>query len=126
MWTIDKNIGVGEKAVYLLLTSAFSFVLFEQSLMTEELWALAGSLKLVLIIISRVPQIWTNYKSKSTGQLAFLTYALAWGGSAGRFVTCLIESSDLVFNLVAISSFSLYSILMMQFLIYWTVKQPVS
>lgn len=92
--------------------------------MTEELWAIAGSLKLVLIIVARVPQIWTNFKSKSTGQLAFMTYVLAWGGSVGRFVTCLIESSDWVFNLVAISSFVLYSILMLQFLIYWTAKQP--
>lgn len=50
-----------------MFTGAFSFVLLEQSLMTEELWALAGSLKLVLIIVSRVPQIWTNFKAKSTG-----------------------------------------------------------
>jgi hypothetical protein len=55
-----------------------------------------------------------------------LTFALAWGGSAGRFVTCMIESSDLMFNLVSIVSFSLYSILMCQFLLYWTPKQLVS
>ena len=61
LWSIDKNIGVVEKAVYILMTSSFSYVLFEQSLMTEEMWALAGSLKLVLIIVSRVPQIWTNF-----------------------------------------------------------------
>jgi hypothetical protein len=61
LWSIDKNIGAGEKAVYVLMTGSFSYVLLEQSLMTEEMWALAGSLKMVLIIVSRVPQIWTNF-----------------------------------------------------------------
>jgi mannose-P-dolichol utilization defect protein 1 len=49
------------------------------------------SVTTLISIASRLPQIYTNYKRKSTGQLAFLTFFLAFGGSAARMLTTFIN-----------------------------------
>lgn len=41
-------------------------------------------------ISSRLPQIYENYRLRSTGDLAFLTYFLAFGGSGARLLTTTI------------------------------------
>ncbi len=46
---------------------------------------------LPLIITSRVPQILTNFKQKSTGQLSLFTFLLQFAGSAIRIFTTIQE-----------------------------------
>lgn len=43
---------------------------------------------------SRVPQIWTNFKNKSTGSLAALTIFLSFAGGCARIFTTLQEVND--------------------------------
>lgn len=47
-----------------------------------------------IMILSRIPQIVSNFKAKSTGQLALLTWLLNFGGSAARVFTTLQEVND--------------------------------
>ena len=49
------------------------------------------SVSTIVALSSRLPQIYTNYKRKSTGQLAFLTFFLAFGGSAARVLTVYLN-----------------------------------
>merc|ERR1711916_385670 len=49
------------------------------------------SVSTLIALSSRLPQIYTNYKRKSTGQLAFLTFFLAFGGSAARVLTVFLN-----------------------------------
>ncbi|KAK9135874.1 hypothetical protein Syun_015204 [Stephania yunnanensis] len=43
--------------------------------------------------MARVPQIWENYKNKSTGELSFLTCFMNFGGSIARVFTSIQEST---------------------------------
>jgi mannose-P-dolichol utilization defect protein 1 len=49
------------------------------------------SVQIVLGMCARVPQIYSNYKRKNTGELAFLTFFLAFGGCGARLLTTLIN-----------------------------------
>lgn len=52
--------------------------------------ALLGS-QVVLQISSRVPQIYMCYRNRSTGQLAFLTFFMAFAGCAARLITTTLN-----------------------------------
>lgn len=45
-----------------------------------------------IFFFARVPQIWENYKNKSTGELSFLTSFMNFGGSMVRVFTSIQES----------------------------------
>lgn len=47
----------------------------------------------VVLISSRLPQIYMNYRRRATGQLSFLTYFLALGGGCARCMTVLLNVS---------------------------------
>jgi mannose-P-dolichol utilization defect protein 1 len=47
--------------------------------------------QLGLSLSSRVPQIYLNYRQRSTGVLSFATYFLSFGGSAARLVTTTLN-----------------------------------
>jgi mannose-P-dolichol utilization defect 1 len=49
------------------------------------------SFQLVLLLSSRVPQIYMSYRNRSTGQLAFLTFFLAFGGGCARLLTVFLN-----------------------------------
>jgi mannose-P-dolichol utilization defect protein 1 len=44
---------------------------------------------------ARVPQIWTNYKNKSTGELSLLTSLMNWAGSLVRVFTSIQEKAPI-------------------------------
>ena len=60
-------------------------------LIPQELHEMMLSVTTLISISSRLPQIYTNYKRKSTGQLAFLTFFLAFGGGAARILTTFLN-----------------------------------
>jgi len=47
-----------------------------------------------LFISSRIPQIWTNYVNKSSGQLALFTWIMNVGGSAARVFTTIQQTPN--------------------------------
>ena len=47
-----------------------------------------------MLIAARVPQIWTNFKTKSAGQLAIVTWFLNLAGTTARVFTTLKETGD--------------------------------
>jgi mannose-P-dolichol utilization defect protein 1 len=54
----------------------------------EFQWTLASA-GIPVSIIARIPQIITNFKQGHTGQLAFITLVLNFGGSVARLFTTL-------------------------------------
>lgn len=66
-------------AVYAFWTGLFSLTLLAQLQM----------LVIPLSVISRVPQIWSNFSNKTTGSLSFLTFFLNFGGAAARVFTTI-------------------------------------
>jgi mannose-P-dolichol utilization defect 1 len=78
---------------------------------------------MILLIISRIPQIITNFLNKSTGQLAFFTFLLNFLGGIARLGTVLVETSDFAYQLPYYIGTSLSGILVLQFLLYWNSSQ---
>jgi mannose-P-dolichol utilization defect protein 1 len=78
-----------------------------------------------IVILSRVPQIYTNFANKSTGQLAFFTFFLSFAGIVARLGTVLVETEDKMLLLQTLSSTALNGILVLQFLLYWNSGKKV-
>ena len=91
-----------QPAIHKLAFSAFIvgylFVL-QQQIMPEEAWNYIAGSSTFMMIISKVPQIVTNFNSQSTGNLAFVTYFLNFAGIIARFATVIIESDDFMLHM---------------------------
>jgi hypothetical protein len=65
-----------------------------------------------------MPQIILNFRTKSTGQLAHVTFILNWLGALARAFTVFVESDSLSFWFYQIVAITLTSTFMIQFYIY--------
>ena len=74
---------------------------------------------MLLNIMSRVPQIISIFKNKSTGVLSFITFFLGAAGSYARLATVLIESDDMLYKLQFCISAALNTTILVQFGLYW-------
>ncbi len=66
------------------------------------------------------------YSNGSTGQLSLITSYLNWSGAAARIFTTMQETQDPITLLIFSISFTLNTIIMIQFVVYWnagTVKK---
>ena len=71
------------------------------------------------MIASKLPQMYTNYKNSSTGNLALASFALSFLGSLTRLGTVLFETDDYLYKLQFIISTLLNATLLGQFFLYW-------
>ncbi|OQS05864.1 mannose-P-dolichol utilization defect 1 protein [Thraustotheca clavata] len=88
------------------------------NLPSEHLWILPSA-SIPASIMSRIPQVISNFKQGHTGQLAFVTLFLNLGGSAARLFTSLQETGDQVQMLGFLISVALNGMLVSQVLFYW-------
>ncbi|CAA7410761.1 unnamed protein product [Spirodela intermedia] len=72
---------------------------------------------------ARVPQIWTNFKNKSTGELSFLTCLMNFAGSMARVFTGLQERAPTSVVLGSVLGILTNGTILSQILIYQ--KPPV-
>lgn len=79
------------KALALFAPLVATFGILSLGYVPEPMHRLVMSGSTIATLASRLPQIYTNYKRKSTGQLAFLTFFLAFGGSAVRVLTVFMN-----------------------------------
>ncbi|RKP21387.1 phosphoserine phosphatase serb [Rozella allomycis CSF55] len=79
-----------------------------------------------IIVLSRIPQIYSIYKNKSTGKLSAITIFLMFGGSMARIFTTLTEVNDLIVLCSFILGAATNSILAFQMIYYWNSKKKIS
>ncbi|CAO3591389.1 unnamed protein product [Absidia cylindrospora] len=72
-----------------------------------------------LSLASKVPQIWTNFKNKSTGQLSVFTVMNYFLGSAARVFTTWTELDDPLMLLGTLLASGLNFLLVLQVFVYW-------
>lgn len=126
-WTFSKEIGAAEKAGLAIGLSAYSYVLFSgDRFLSKDGWDNVQRSNLVLSLLSRVPQIITNFRNQSTGQLAFFTFLLSFLGVVARLGTVLLETDDFLYQLQFILSVVLNGIIVLQFILYWNNKSSSS
>eukprot|EP00727_Mastigamoeba_balamuthi_P011778 m51a1_g7222 hypothetical protein (250) ;mRNA; f:8278-9666 len=75
--------------------AAYAGVMFSGVVPTDYLQLMQG-MTLVMFTVSKLPQIYLCWRSKSAGQLSIITYALNTFGSVARIFTTLQEIDDRV------------------------------
>ena len=108
----DKN-----NMSFSLLLVSFLFLCYK-GLFDEKIWKIIGSASTVLSMGSRITQIYTSYKSKSTGPLSTITYGLNMMGNAARIFTSLKETNDIIMVGGFVVSFVLNLIIFLQIIYY--------
>lgn len=74
-------------AFLICLVEAVAFVYMSHGLLPLNLHEWLLNTQVLLGLSSRVPQIFLNYRNKSTGQLSFVSYYLATFGGISRLLT---------------------------------------
>jgi mannose-P-dolichol utilization defect protein 1 len=108
----DKN-----NMSFSLLLVSFLFLCYK-GFFDEKIWKIIGSASTVLSMGSRITQIYTSYKSKSTGPLSTITYGLNMMGNAARIFTSLKETNDIIMVGGFVVSFVLNLIIFLQIIYY--------
>ncbi|CCW67872.1 unnamed protein product [Phytomonas sp. Hart1] len=93
-------------AVYLIL-----FSLLSKGYVSRGAHECLLSSLILLNVCSRVPQIFLNFKNKSTGQLSFLTFFLAFGGGVARMMTTMLNVPWEKGKFIILSQFSMAALL---------------
>ncbi|EFJ06473.1 hypothetical protein SELMODRAFT_272277 [Selaginella moellendorffii] len=76
----------------------------------------------LIFFCSRLPQIFENYKNKSTGQLSFLTNFMSFAGCFVRLFTSIQESAPTSMIVGSILGVLTNGVVMIQFLLYNQMK----
>ncbi|XP_064394212.1 mannose-P-dolichol utilization defect 1 protein homolog [Halichondria panicea] len=95
-------------------------------LASMELLSTLQTAVIPLMMLSRFTQMYAIYSNGSTGQLSLITSYLNWSGAAARIFTTMQETQDPITLLIFSISFTLNTIIMIQFVVYWnagTVKK---
>ncbi|KAI9206798.1 uncharacterized protein BJ171DRAFT_440316 [Polychytrium aggregatum] len=108
--------GMGVVSVAFLL---FSLFLSSPDLCSRALLAAFQWSSMLISIASKVPQIYDNFKAKSTGQLSAVTLFLTFAGSVARIFTTLQEVNDNLILLSNVAACALNAMLALQIVIYY-------
>ena len=88
----------------------------QSCILTSE--SIAGGLPIVLLLFSRLPQIWQNLRQGHTGVLAFPTYLLTTLGGLARVFMILQEVDDKLVLAGAVSAFAQNGTILLQMILY--------
>lgn len=83
-----------------------------------EIMQLLQTASVGIFVLSKVPQVITNFKERSTGKLAFLSFFLNTAGAAARIFTTLQEVPDTLILVSAILGFALNLTITLQILVF--------
>jgi len=98
--------------------AVYVFMLNPAGLMDMQLLTSLQAFNIVILIFARIPQIWTNFSSKSAGQLALITWLLNFGGAAARIFTTMQETGDFTQLVTYVLATSLSGTILFQILFY--------
>ncbi|KAI6243838.1 Mannose-P-dolichol utilization defect 1 protein-like protein [Aphelenchoides fujianensis] len=77
-----------------------------------------------ITIAAKGIQIVTNYRNKSTGQLAFLSVFLAFAGCVARIFTSIQETGDHLIIFAYVAAAILNGVIFLQMFVYWNAQKP--
>lgn len=104
-----------------ILYIIFTYILLSGSTSIQLLSTLQ-SLTIPIFAAAKLPQIYSNYKLQSTGQLSVITCTLNFFGSLARVFTTVQEVNDPLLLIGGLSGVSLNGMLLLQIVIYWNNK----
>ena len=90
----------------------------------EFLWVLPNYTT-ACVLLSRLPQIYTNFRNKHTGVLSAITCFLQTAGSGARLLTVLAQVDDVLVRRTQITGFLLNVVILAQVLVFWSRTRQV-
>ena len=112
----SRQIGVVSISAFALWMASLGAMVSGQ--VPAEMMTVLQTASVGIFIASKVPQIITNFKNKSTGKLSIVTFLLSTAGTAARVFTTLQEVDDSVILLSAVLGFVLNFIITLQIIFY--------
>ncbi|XP_067948763.1 mannose-P-dolichol utilization defect 1 protein-like [Watersipora subatra] len=106
--------------IYLTIHSGICWYLFSGLAPSDLIWGLQSSGAIVLIA-SKMMQVYENYKNGSTGQLSAITVILISLGSAAKIFTVVQETEDMTFLVTVSIALACNVIILAQLIAYWNV-----
>jgi mannose-P-dolichol utilization defect protein 1 len=104
------------------VAAALAYALFDPKLVSYHNLQILQGLSIPLSLTSKVPQIITNYRNGSTGQLSAFTVFNYLAGSAARVFTTLTEVNDPVIFWGFVVAAGLNAVLAAQMVYYWNTS----
>jgi mannose-P-dolichol utilization defect 1 len=101
------------------VAAAGAYALFDPKLVSYNYLQILQGLSIPLSLASKVPQIYTNYRNGSTGQLSAFTVFNYLAGSAARVFTTMTEVNDPFIFWGFIVAAALNAVLAGQMAYYW-------
>eukprot|EP01114_Cavostelium_apophysatum_P001775 TRINITY_DN1154_c0_g1_i1.p1 TRINITY_DN1154_c0_g1~~TRINITY_DN1154_c0_g1_i1.p1 ORF type:complete len:214 (+),score=37.29 TRINITY_DN1154_c0_g1_i1:60-701(+) len=101
--------------------AVFVYALFS-GLITLEQQTFLQAMTIPIFTLSKIPQIWLNFKNKNIGQLSVVTVFMMFAGTAARVFTTLTEISAPIVLLGYVIGAVLNGTLLLQALIYGGAK----
>ncbi|KAJ3330539.1 hypothetical protein HDU76_005441 [Blyttiomyces sp. JEL0837] len=105
--------------IVLIVSLVFTVSLFSRSITSDALLLSLQWVAILIGVVSKVPQIWENYTTKSTGQLSAVTVGLQTVGSLARCFTTATEVKDPVILITYIVATVLNGFVFWQVYKYW-------
>ena len=124
LWIFENNTSKQEKIILSSIILIFFIYLYWDSFVPELLWKILMNCQFLMLTYARMPQILSNYRNKSTGELSFLTFSLSLFGNLARLFTVLKEVTDILY-LITCALGTIFNLLIaLQIIIYWKNRMP--
>ncbi|KAI7907410.1 uncharacterized protein BX663DRAFT_495784 [Cokeromyces recurvatus] len=108
------------KLVFTLLSlGSLWYCLNDQTIISPVLMSTLFATTIPLNLAAKIPQIYTNFKNKSTGQLSVFTVVNYLAGSSARVFTTMTEIDDPLMLFGSLLAAIFNAILVLQVFIYW-------
>lgn len=121
--TVHRGMGVLQSLFAVALIGML--VMAADGIVPMEVLTMIQSTQVLISIMSKVPQIYENFKNGSTGQLSSITVFLFFAGSLARVFTTLQEAPDpILIASVGVAAF-FNTVLFAQVIMYTGVKKKV-
>jgi len=125
--TGDKNQPTGVTPSFFAImaiygAAVYAFLMNPANLIPFEVIVTLQAMNIPILIASRVPQIWANYKAGSTGQLALATWVLTFVGALARVFTTLQEAFNPVLLVGYVIGASMSGTICLQIILYGSEK----
>lgn len=111
-----------QSILYLVVYLAVCVILMGGFTPIDILWSLT-SVNILIVVVGKLLQAWTNYKNGHTGQLAAATLIMLLAGSAARIFTSIQETGDPIVILTYIASTTVNALLVFQLIYYWNATE---
>ncbi|KAJ3105114.1 hypothetical protein HK100_003957 [Physocladia obscura] len=105
------------------LTIVFTISLFSRSIINDTVLLSFQWISILIGIVSKLPQIYSNWSNQSCGQLSAVTVGLQTVGSLARCFTTATEVKDLVIFVTYLVATALNGAVLYQIIIYWGKKR---